>query len=34
LLSAVYHGETSALEVQHLARGYTQLTEDTTRVMG
>lgn len=33
-LSPVYHGETSALEVQHLARGYTQLTEDTTRVMG
>lgn len=34
LLSPVYHGESSALEVQHLARGYTQLTEDTTRVMG
>ena len=34
LLSAVYHGETSALEVQHLARSYTMLTEDTTRVMG
>ena len=34
LLSTVYHGETSALEVQHLARTYTTLTEDTTRVMG
>jgi transposase len=34
LLSAVYHGETSALEVQQLARSYTMLTEDTTRVMG
>jgi transposase len=34
LLSAVYHGETSALEVQHLARSYLMLTEDTTRVMG
>jgi transposase len=34
LLSPVYHGETSALEVQHLARSYTTLTEDTTRVMG
>jgi transposase len=34
LLSAVYHGETSALEVQHVARSYTLLTEDTTRVMG
>lgn len=34
MLSAVYHGETSALEVQHLARSYTMLTEDTTRVMG
>jgi transposase len=34
LLSPVYHGETSALEVQHLARSYTMLTEDTTRVMG
>ena len=33
LLSAVYHGETSALEVQQLARSYTMLTEDTTRVM-
>src|SRR5271169_6656491 len=34
LLSPVYHGEKSALEVQHLARSYTMLTEDTTRVMG
>ena len=34
MLSAVYHGETSALEVQHLARSYLMLTEDTTRVMG
>lgn len=34
LLSPVYHGETSALEVQHLVRSYTMLTEDTTRVMG
>src|SRR5271165_6962789 len=34
MLSAVYHGETSALEVQHVARSYTLLTEDTTRVMG
>jgi transposase len=33
LLSAVYHGETSAGEVQQMARSYTQLTEDTTRVM-
>jgi transposase len=33
-LSPVYHGETSALEVQHLVRSYTMLTEDTTRVMG
>jgi transposase len=33
-LSSVYHGESSALEVQHLARSYTMLTEDTTRVMG
>jgi transposase len=33
LLSPVYHGESSALEVQHLARSYTMLTEDTTRVM-
>jgi transposase len=34
MLSAVYHGEKSPLEVQHLARSYAQLTEDTTRVMG
>jgi len=34
LLSPVYHGEKSAQEVQHLARSYTMLTEDTTRVMG
>ena len=34
MLSAVYHGETSGLEVQHVARSYTMLTEDTTRVMG
>jgi transposase len=33
LLSPVYHGETSALEVQQLARSYSQMTEDTTRVM-
>src|SRR5271170_2765592 len=33
MLSAVYHGETSALEVQQMARSYSQLTEDTTRVM-
>jgi transposase len=33
MLSAVYHGEKSALEVQHLARSYALLTEDTTRVM-
>lgn len=33
LLSPVYHGEHSGLEVQHLARSYTLLTEDTTRVM-
>jgi transposase len=34
LLSPVYHGETSALEVQQLARSYLMLTEDTTRAMG
>jgi transposase len=34
MLSPVYHGETSALEVQQLARSYLMLTEDTTRVMG
>ena len=33
MLSPVYHGETSALEVQQMARSYSQLTEDTTRVM-
>lgn len=33
-LSPVYHGETSALELQHRVRSYTALTEDTTRVMG
>ena len=33
MLSAVYHGETSALEVQQIARSYSELTEDTTRVM-
>jgi transposase len=33
LLSAVYHGETSARDVQQLARNYLMLTEDTTRVM-
>src|SRR6266446_10122429 len=32
MLSAVYHGEKSPREVQHLARSYTMLTEDTTRV--
>jgi len=34
LLSAVYHGESSGLELQHVTRSYTLLTEDTTRVMG
>jgi transposase len=34
MLSPVYHGETSALEVQELTRSYLMLTEDTTRVMG
>src|SRR6266496_1191446 len=34
MLSAVYHGETSGLEVQHVARSYSMLTEDTTREMG
>jgi transposase len=33
LLSPVYHGEKSAMDVQHLARSYALLTEDTTRVM-
>lgn len=32
-LSPVYHGERSALEVQHRVRSYTMLTEDTTRIM-
>lgn len=32
-LSPVYHGENSALEMQHRTRSYTTLTEDTTRVM-
>ena len=34
ILSPVYHGEQSGLEVQHLVRSYAMLTEDTTRVMG
>jgi transposase len=34
LLSPVYHGERSGLEVQHLTRSYLMLTEDTTRTMG
>jgi transposase len=34
LLDSVYQGEKSALEVQHRARSYLMLTEDTTRVMG
>lgn len=34
MLSPVYHGEQSALEMQHLARSYLMLTEDTTRAMG
>jgi len=33
MLSGVYHGERSALEVQQMARTYSQQTEDTTRVM-
>ena len=32
-LSPVYHGETSAPEVQHRVRNYTALTDDTTLVM-
>lgn len=32
-LSPVYHGELSALEVQHCTRSYSMLTEDTTRIM-
>lgn len=34
LLAPIYHGENSVLEVQHLARCYEMLTDDTTRVMG
>jgi transposase len=34
LLSPVYHGERSALEVQQLTSSYLMLTEDTTRTMG
>lgn len=34
LLSPVYHGETSAVTLQHLCRSYAALTEDTTRVKG
>ena len=34
LLSPVYHGESSGLELQQVTRSYTLLTEDTTRVMG
>jgi transposase len=33
MLSPVYHGEKSALEVQHQARSYALPTEDTTRAM-
>src|SRR3984885_8445886 len=33
MLSPVYHGENSALEVQHLARAYAMPTDDTTRTM-
>lgn len=33
MLSPVYHGERSALEVHHLARSYITLTDDMTRVM-
>ncbi|MGA7829765.1 MAG: transposase [Terracidiphilus sp.] len=33
MLSPVYHGEKSAMDVQHLSRSYSLLTEDTTRVM-
>jgi hypothetical protein len=33
MLLPVYRGETSALEVQQIARSYSQLTEDMTRVM-
>ncbi len=34
LLSPVYHGTESPLQVQQLTRTYTMLTQDTTRVMG
>jgi len=34
MLSPVYHGEQSGLEMQHLVRSYLMLTEDTTRAMG
>ena len=34
MLSAVYHGGGGTQEVEHLARSYAMLTEDTTRVMG
>jgi transposase len=34
LLRPVYHGETSAVSLKHLVRGYAALTEDTTRVKG
>ena len=34
LLSPVYHGENSLQTVRQLARSYTALTADTTRVMG
>jgi hypothetical protein len=34
MLSPVHPGEKSAQQVQHLARSYAMLTEDTTRVMG
>jgi transposase len=33
MLAPVYHGENSIQEVQHLARCYGMLTDDTTRVM-
>ena len=33
MLSGVYHGEKSPLEMQQLVRSYSTLTEDTTRVM-
>jgi transposase len=34
LLSPVYHGQSSTVTLQHLARSYAALTEDTTRVKG